>query len=95
MGALEVGLAAQVQCVEESMSEIKLQGLWAEGDLREQATVAQVEAQMGVRERDLKGLVAGEQVQQVEEQVGKISVDVRGSKFRGLEIPRRRRHGVP
>ena len=60
MRALEVGLAAQVQRADESMSEIKLQRLWVEGELREQATVAQVEARMGIREGDLKGLVTGE-----------------------------------
>ena len=31
MGALEVGLAAQVQRAEESMSEIKFQRVWVEG----------------------------------------------------------------
>ena len=54
MGALEVGSAAQVHREEESMSEINLQRLWAEGELREQATVAQVEARMGLPEGELK-----------------------------------------
>ena len=33
-----------------------------EAELREQAAVAQVEARMGIREGDLKGLVTGEQL---------------------------------
>ena len=57
MGALEVGLAAQVQCAEESMSEIEFWRLWVEGELKEQATISQVEEQMGnisVHVRDLE-----------------------------------------
>ena len=79
MGALEAGLAAQVQHEEESMATVKrwhnkyaieFQSLrkWAE---RDAATVAQVEAQMGALEGDLKGLVTGEQLQQVEKRMEK------------------------
>ena len=59
MGALEAGLAGG-----DKQYAIEFQSLrkWAE---RDAATVAQVEAQMGAREGDLKGLVTGEQLQQV------------------------------
>ena len=45
MGALEVGLAAQVQRAEESMSEIKLQRVWVEGELKDGAMAVQVESE--------------------------------------------------
>ena len=46
MGALEVGLAAQVRRAEESMSEIKLQRVWVEGELKDGAMAVQVEERM-------------------------------------------------
>ena len=53
MGALEVGLAAMVQHADEIMSEIKLQRLWVDGELKEcvlqlavQDLVHQVEGRM-------------------------------------------------
>ena len=79
MGALEVDLAAQVQRAEGSMSELASElelaaaqaqeNSWAEQyTLQEQ----QRENRMGILEGDLKGLVTGEQLQQVEEQMGEL-----------------------
>ena len=45
-----------------SYREFETWTTWVEAELREQAAVAQVEARMGIREGDLKGLVTGEQL---------------------------------
>ena len=72
------GLAVQVQRAEESMPEIKLQRLWAEGELREQTTVLSAGGGAdGGSRGDLKELMTGAQLQQMEERMGKISVEVR------------------
>ena len=57
MGALEVGLSAQVQRAEESMSEIKLQRVWVEGELKDGAMAGQVEKRIGVLEWGLAARV--------------------------------------
>ena len=72
-------MAAQVQQVEGSMSELaselELAAAQAQGNSRAEQYKLQEqqrEKQMGILEGDLKGLVTGEQLQQVEERMGEL-----------------------
>ena len=78
MGALEVGLAAQVQHAEESMPQIEFQRLWVEGELKGLVSVTscgqlwhvQMEGSIAKLNADAerlyqRGRTAGERLQQV------------------------------